>query len=212
MAALSRATVPGRFERTIGSETGAPALRRSDFSTSLTPFSMRARVELPSRAARDFSWRYTRSGISTVVRMCSLCHIYGVDGASGNDPLSRPTNSHQPLIVDGEHCVAIVNIGHRLRRHSVCRAHSRRERTDRLHSRLLRSPPNAGRNDDSHLTSGSTYATIRPGIQQAPTMVMQGFAIGPRHKRRLDGCSRVRSSGEPRSRTESREIPVAGEI
>ena len=53
--ALSRATVPGRLDRTIGSETGTPAFRRSVFSTSLTPRRMRALVELPSRAARDFS-------------------------------------------------------------------------------------------------------------------------------------------------------------
>src|SRR3954470_6940566 len=77
MAALSRATVPGRLDRTIGNETRAPAFRRSALITSLTPFRMSARVELPSRAARDFSWRYSPSGISTVVRMRPLCHIYG---------------------------------------------------------------------------------------------------------------------------------------
>ena len=69
--------MPGRLDRTIGSDTGAPAFRRSVLSTSLTPFRMRARVELPSRAARDFSWRYVPSGISIVVRMSPLCHIYG---------------------------------------------------------------------------------------------------------------------------------------
>src|SRR3954467_10505353 len=80
MAALSRATVPGRLDRTIGNETRAPAFRRSALITSLTPFRMSARVELPSRAARDFSWRYKPSGISTVVRMGPLCHIYGARG------------------------------------------------------------------------------------------------------------------------------------
>lgn len=77
MAALSRATVPGRLDRTIGSDTETAALRRSALRTSLTPFRIRARVELPSRAARDFSCRYIPSGISTVVRMSPLCHIYG---------------------------------------------------------------------------------------------------------------------------------------
>ena len=74
------ATVPGRLDRTIGSDTRPPALRRSLFRTSLTPRRMRALVELPSRAARDFSRRYMPSGMSTVVRMLPLCHIYGVLG------------------------------------------------------------------------------------------------------------------------------------
>ena len=36
MAALSRATVPGRFDRTIGSDTAVPTLRRSLFWVALT--------------------------------------------------------------------------------------------------------------------------------------------------------------------------------
>ncbi len=80
--------MPGRFDRTIGSDTGGPDCCRSALSTSLTPFRMRARVELPSRAARDFRRRYIASGISTVVRMRPLCHIYGTIVAA--DAVLRP--------------------------------------------------------------------------------------------------------------------------
>jgi hypothetical protein len=79
---LSRGTLRGRFDRTIGNETAVPAFRRSLCRTFFTPRRISALVELPSRAARDFSWRYIPSGISTVVRMCSLCHIYGVERRS----------------------------------------------------------------------------------------------------------------------------------
>ena len=44
-------------------------LRRSDFRTSLTPRKMRALVEPPSRAARDFSFRYISSGMSYAIFM-----------------------------------------------------------------------------------------------------------------------------------------------
>lgn len=79
MVALSRATVPGRLDRTIGNDTGTPAVERSAFRRVSTPRRMSALVELPSRAARDLSRRYNRSGISTVVRIGPLCHIYGAE-------------------------------------------------------------------------------------------------------------------------------------
>lgn len=88
MAALSRATVPGRLDRTIGNDTGDPALRRSAFKTFSTPRRISALVELPSRAARDFSRRYSPSGMSTVVRMSALCHIYGVEESNAVAPTS----------------------------------------------------------------------------------------------------------------------------
>jgi hypothetical protein len=52
----------------------------------LTPFKINARVELPSRAARDFNRRWIPSGMSTVVRIWSLCHIYGAQGLTLSAP------------------------------------------------------------------------------------------------------------------------------
>ena len=53
------------------------------------------------------------------------------------------------LVVDGEHCVAIVNIDTDLRGSCLRRAHTGIERTDRLNPPALQCPTHAGSNDDA---------------------------------------------------------------
>src|SRR5260370_35829055 len=76
--AVSMSSLPFSFERTRGNTTlldcGGFRRRRSSPST---PRRISSLTDLFSRAAVDLSSRYRASGISTVVRILTFCHIYG---------------------------------------------------------------------------------------------------------------------------------------
>src|ERR1700730_18168976 len=80
--ALSTLSLPGAFERTRGSTTllDCRGFRRTRSSTS-TPRRISSLTDFFSRAAVAFSSRYRASGMSTVVRILTFCHIYGSRGS-----------------------------------------------------------------------------------------------------------------------------------
>src|SRR5260370_5816674 len=76
--ALSMSSLPYACERTRGSlsRRDCRGFRRRRSSPS-TPRRISSLTDLFSRAAVDLSSRYRASGISTVVRILTFCHIYG---------------------------------------------------------------------------------------------------------------------------------------